>query len=154
MAQWQWHWTKFSMKTTGYELSLTTHVPVEPSRCPAHRCPARMGTELPYFDWQTEFSCRGILASRSLAVSVPVRLACPHPVAIQETDEDGTAAAFSGRHIDRSWLPTGLAVWDSFRSAVKYKTQMFLVHYNTVLLNILHLASHHSFYHKITASLS
>lgn len=111
-----------------YQLPLTTHVPVDPSRCPAHRCPARIGTELPYFDRHTEFSCRGILASSSLAVSEPVRLACPQPVAMHDPDIDGNAAACSGRHIDCNRLPAVLEVCDSFRSAVitlKQKIKMY-----------------------------
>jgi hypothetical protein len=101
-----------------HQLPLTTHVPVDPSRCPAHRCPARMGTEWPYLDRHTEFVCRGILASSSLAVRGPVRLACPQPVAMQDPDADGNVAACSGRHIDCRRLPTGPDSCDSFRSAV------------------------------------
>lgn len=77
-----------------------------------------MGTELPYLDRHTEFSCRGILASSSLAVSGPVRLACPQPVAMQDPDADGDVAACSGKHIDCNRLLTGPEICDSFRSAV------------------------------------
>lgn len=38
------------------EINLTTHVPVDPSRCPAHKCPDLMLTECPYFFLQIALS--------------------------------------------------------------------------------------------------
>lgn len=96
----------------------TTHVPLLPSKCPAHKWPDLILTECPYFFLHMALSCTGTLASSNLPASMPSSTLRPQPVAMHKSVWL-CARRFVGKQTARTRLsPANFTDRESFIKAI------------------------------------